>query len=212
MSGDERRTLVASFGFDIDFVVRRMSREKFDKVVLVSLYTSREAYRRVEEAYHTLSRLCIAMNIVCELERVTPGEIFNSTYSILVKETSQTNSVELFLTGGPRLLVVSLLLSLLSLPEKLLKKTKIIVEGEGFEWTIEINPETYVKRLKLDEISKEIINQLDNKPQHLGELARALDRPKSSIHKKLRELASLNLITIEHNSYRSIPPFKILQK
>jgi len=61
----ERRTLVATFGFDIDFVLRRLASGRFNRVVLLALYTSEEAYRRVEKAYHTLSIVCKSMNTVC---------------------------------------------------------------------------------------------------------------------------------------------------
>jgi len=84
----EKRTLVATFGFDMDFVLRRISGRKYDRIILLSLKTP-EGQKRVEKAYTTLKTVCISMGVDCTLEWLTDKGLVRTIYSILSEETGK---------------------------------------------------------------------------------------------------------------------------
>lgn len=198
----ERRTLVATFGFDIDFVLRRLASGRFNRVVLLALYTSEEAYRRVEKAYHTLSIVCKSMNTVCELEKLEPAKIFRSVLSILRKAVEESESIEVYLTGGPRLLVTAVVALTLSLPKHLVDKVDVVVEGEGFECEARINASKLVEALKLGERDLKVLLELQARgPSRISELTEYTEIPRSTLYRKLEDLQVKGLVKKEGDQY-----------
>ena len=189
----EKRTLVATFGFDMDFVLRRISGRKYDRIILLSLKTP-EGQKRVEKAYTTLKTVCISMGVDCTLEWLTDKGLVRTIYSILSEETSKAD-VELYLTGGPRILVISALTAALTLSNKQAGKINIVVEGEAFEKTWEAPLKTLKKLVALDEKSREILMHTAVLGRaSLAELARRLGLPKPTVLRRLRELMNEEVV------------------
>lgn len=191
------KILVASFGFDIDFVVRRLASKGFKKIVLLTLYTNEEAFRRIEKAYHTLSIVCKSMNIECRIEKLEPDKLMRSILSIIQAEVGDPKAerVEVYLTGGPRMLVIATLISALLLPERLVNKVDIVVEGEGFDCEAEIDLAKLLALLKLDSTNRKIVFELQTRgPQGLSELENLTGIPRSTLYRRLKELIEQGLI------------------
>jgi len=189
----EKRTLVATFGFDMDFVLRRISGRKYDRIILLSLKTP-EGQKRVEKAYTTLKTVCISMGVDCTLEWLTDKGLVRTIYSILSEETGKAD-VELYLTGGPRILVISALTAALTLSNKQAGKINIVVEGEAFEKTWEAPLKTLKKLVALDEKSREILMHTAVLGRaSLAELARRLGLPKPTVLRRLRELMNEEVV------------------
>jgi len=197
-SGDEgenyTRTLIASFGFDVDFVLRRIaSVQSYDRVVLLAIQTS--GFERVMKAYSTLSLVCTSLKKECVLEPVKPGEDIMRTISSILKREIEKAYVDVYLTGGPRILVVALLLSLLTLPHELSSKTKVVIEGEGFDCYMELDVALLQEVLRLDTRDKAILQALIiHGPLTLSELAEITNLPRSTTYRRLEELMIKKLI------------------
>jgi CRISPR-associated protein Csa3 len=188
------RYLVASFGFDIDFVFREMTSGKFDKVLLLALRTAR-GFERVQKAFATLSLICTSLRVECALEPVVPDEkMLRSVYSTLLKAASEAQELELYLTGGPRMLVVALLVAALMLPRELAGKVSVVVEGEGFDCEMRVDPSVLAEKLRLDEKSARIVSALEAGRAKLSEIAREAGLPKSTAHRRLTELMESGLV------------------
>jgi len=199
------RTLIASFGFDIDFVLRRLASGKYDRVVLVALKTT-DGFERVKKAYSTLSLVCTSLKVDCVLEPITPSVILRSVQSLLLNEAEKADELEVYLTGGPRILVTTLLLSVTMLARDHALKTQVLVEGEGFECIMRIYVNSLLGRLSLDERDKIIISMLEGEKLTLGEIARRTGIPKSTVHRRLEELIEKGLITkTETDTYIANP-------
>jgi CRISPR-associated protein Csa3 len=200
----ERKTLVATFGFDIDFVLRRISGRKYDKIILLSLKTP-EGEKRVEKAYTTLKTVCISMGVDCALEWLTENGLVRTIYSILSREAGEA-SVELYLTGGPRILVVSALTAALMLSSRHAEKINIVVEGEAFEKTWEAPLKTLKKLVALDEKSREVVmHTAVLRRTSLAELSRKLGLPKPTVLRRLRELVDKGVVCKMGDEYLLCP-------
>jgi CRISPR-associated protein Csa3 len=200
----ERKTLVATFGFDIDFVLRRISGRKYDKIILLSLKTP-EGEKRVEKAYTTLKTVCISMGVDCALEWLTENRFVRTIYSILSREAGEA-SVELYLTGGPRILVVSALTAALMLSSSHAEKINMVVEGEAFEKTWEAPLKTLKKLVALDEKSREVImHTAVLRRASLAELSRMLGLPKPTVLRRLRELMDKGVVCKMGDEYLLCP-------
>lgn len=190
------KTLVASFGFDIDFITYRISAVKPDRVVLLALYTSREAYSRVEKSYHLISVMCNSIKIDCGLENIDPSNAGRAVLSILEREVRNADEVEVFLTGGPRILVVTLLVAALLLPDELASKIKVVAEGEGFNCRLELDVKSLIDRMRIDARSKEILNKIELIGNAtFGEISREVPGiPRSTMYRRLNELLKTGLV------------------
>lgn len=198
----EKKALVATFGFDIDFVLRRLAGKRFNRVVLLSLYTSEEVYRRIEKAYYTLSIVCKSMNIKCEIEKLEPSKLFRGVLSLLRKIVEESESIEIYLTGGPRILVTALTISTLLLPPHLTNKVKVVIEGEGFECEAKINVSKLVEALKLDERDIRILLELQARgPSRISDLSEYTDIPRSTLYRRLEDLQSRGLVKREEDRH-----------
>jgi len=200
----ERKTLVATFGFDIDFVLRRISGREYGKIILLSLKTP-EGEKRVEKAYTTLKTVCISMGVDCALEWLEKNGFVRTIYSILSREAGEA-SVELYLTGGPRVLVVSALTAALMLSDRHAEKINIVVEGEAFEKTWEAPLKTLKKLVALDEKSREVVmHTAVLRRTSLAELSRKLGLPKPTVLRRLRELVDKGVVCKIGDEYLPCP-------
>lgn len=202
--GHEYNVLVASFGFDIDFVIRRLATRSFKQVILLSLYTSEEAFRKIEKAYHTLSAVCKSLNIDCKMEKLEPGKLIRSVLSILqaITHDPEVDRVEIYLTGGPRMLVISTLISALLLPSYLASKIEIVIEGEGFDCEARLDLLKYLKLIGLDERDKKILFELQARgPQKLSELEDSTGIPRSTLYRRLEGLVEKELTIKKEDKY-----------
>jgi CRISPR-associated protein Csa3 len=200
-----RRVLLASFGFDVDYVLRRLSSQKYSRVVLLGLRT-REGFERVKKAYSTLSIVCTSLKIDCVLEPIDPSNLVRSVYSTLLGETRGADEVEVYLTGGPRILVTALILSTLMLPELEATRIKLVVEGEGFECSMSISVKYLISRLRLDDRDKAILVALEEGRLLLSEVVKKTGLPKSTVHRRLEELVDKGLVVkTEAETYMAEP-------
>jgi CRISPR-associated protein Csa3 len=197
------KTLMASFGFDVDFVLRRLaSSQDYNRVILLAIQT--DGFERVKKAYSTLSLVCTSLKRECILEPIKPREdIIRSVFSILSREVEKSY-VDVYLTGGPRILVIALLLSTFMLPQELASKVKVIAEGEGFDCYMEFNVALIQEVLKLDSRDKSILQMLMMYgPLTLSELAERTNLPKSTTYRRLEELMDKKLVEkTESETYR----------
>jgi CRISPR-associated protein Csa3 len=188
-----KRAIIASFGFDVDFVLRRLASSRYDRVVLLSLKTP-DGFERVKKAYSTLSIICNSLKIECILEPISPSLLLKSVYSILLHETRSNDEVELYLTGGPRMLIAALLISATMLPVTEARKTRVIVEGEGFECTLTVELSILLEILRLDERDKSIVKTLESEEQTLAEVSRKTGLPKATLYRRLGELIAKGVV------------------
>jgi len=196
------KALVATFGFDIDFVLRKLASRDYETVLLLSLRTSEDAQRKVEKAYSTLKIVCESLKVACEHRSMEPGEIARSVLSLLKEIAEKSSNVELFLTGGPRILVATTLLSALLLPKYLAEKINVVIEGEGFECETTINLSKYQELARLDERDMRILLELQARgPQRLGELEKYAEIPRSTLFRRLEELTEKRLVKKENDKY-----------
>lgn len=205
-----KKLLIASFGFDIDFVLKKLASEKYDRVVLVALKTQ-SGFERVRKAYSMLSIICNSLKLDCVLETIPPGSLSTTIYSLLEREIETSDEVEVYLTGGPRILVVSLLTSALMLLDTKAVKTRIVVEGEGFECTMKINLSLLLTLLKLDEKDKLIVENLRNTKYTLAEVSKRTGIPKTTLYRRTEELIEKGLVVkTERETYLVEDPVEIV--
>jgi CRISPR-associated protein Csa3 len=200
----ETRVLVATFGFDIDFVLRRISGRRYERVVLLSLRTP-EGEKRVDKAFATLNAYCLSINIECRLEKLGESGLIRSVFSILVEE-ARKGMVELFLTGGPRILVVSALLAAFMLGSEATRRINVVVEGEAFERELEAPLSTLKKLASLDEKSREVVMYTATlRKAGLGELSRVLGLPKPTVFRRIQKLLGEGILCREGDEYVLCP-------
>lgn len=205
------RVLISSFGFDIDFVLKRIATVTgFNRVILLALYTGEDVFRRIEKAYDTLKIVCSSLKIDCILEKINPDKILRHVLTIVKKTVEESESVEVFLTGGPRILVSVIILSLLMLPKHLADRVKIIIEGEGFPCTLEINLSKYQELLKLDNRDLTIVFELQTRgPLQLSSLEENTGIPRSTLYRRLEDLIKKKLVVKEEDKYIAEELFNI---
>lgn len=187
------KALVATFGFDIDFVVRRMGSERYDEIILLALRTG-EGFDRVEKSYHLLAHICGYIRVDCKLDPVGPLNLVRAIYSTLRLATMRNDLVDLFLTGGPRALVVSALIAAMMLPDHLGKKINVIVEGEAFEYKLQVGVEMLKKLISLDNRDRAIVMALSQRSMTLSELVSATEIPRTSVFNRLNDLVSEGIV------------------
>ena len=194
------KCLVASFGFDEKFPLRALIDTKASTIYAVGLYTDPNAWTRLKTAFHRLQTTAANLGVEAELLQIDyRGEqLPELVYKLkkILEETLETcNETIVSLTGGPRILVVALLLATQTLDIE--TKLRIRVEGEGFEAVVEEDIEN-LKPVQLDKTTKNTLRLLveaATKKQPLGpkEISKTLNLPKSTAHKKLQDLTKRNL-------------------
>ncbi|MCE4611615.1 MAG: hypothetical protein F7B17_06575 [Desulfurococcales archaeon] len=207
----EKVVLVASIGFTVDFVAKRVNdigREKLAETYLVGLYTGDEgAWRRVEQAYNLLANYLKAINVDSELVKVGSGPgLMGSLRNLLYNARRKASAygfqgvVEVFVTGGPRLLSLAMSLAALlieaeerAVGEGLRVRSRIVAYGEAFEDSLTVDVGNFVKLFSLDKLSWRILRELRSE-RSAKELISSLQTPKSTLYKRLGDLKNAGII------------------
>ena len=206
-----RVVLVASIGFTVDFVMRRIAdlgRGGVSRVIAIGLRTQDEgSWRRVEEAFNLLSHYLKSLGIESELREARVGHgMVRSLRDALARASSLAGMdgiVEVYLTGGPRILIVALTIASLTSSPSVREKLRIVVYGEGFEGSLEIPVEPLARLLTLDEDSSRILSEI----ARLGSvdaksLMQILDIKRSTLYKKLKDMTEHGLVVNDSGAWR----------
>lgn len=197
------RVLVATLGFSMDFVLKRVYDKDLPRVgeaVILALWTDDGSWSRIMEAYRLLEMTLEKVGIRVELERVEyGGGLVRGVRRILRRVALERpgTEVELFLTGGPRMLVVATLLAAASLEEKLAKRFSVTAYGENFPGTLSIGLYHVLALGRLDEKSESILHAIVSGVVEARKLIVELGLPKSTLYMKLSELERHGLIVRE---------------
>ncbi|MBP1357540.1 MAG: CRISPR locus-related DNA-binding protein [Sulfolobus sp.] len=196
----EKFKIVATIGFTSDFILRRvfdLGKDKVVEVIPVALDTDKDSRTRIEKAFINIENVLKTLDIkIHHLEFIKLEEAIPRGREILLRATDEY-LVDLFLTGGPRILTTIMLLSALTLPESVASKVKITSYGEAFEGKISLSADVIISYIKLEEADKKILLGIKNlgKERVSGsELISALSMSKSTVYKKLRELEGKGLV------------------
>ena len=205
-------SIVAPIGFTMDFILRRvlaLGKDLVAGVVLVSLDVGDESSkRRVESTVKSLEAILSSQGIVVEHRPLRPGHdlIARARDAIArARSISSTGDVELYLTGGPRMLVVALLLASLTG-----EPARVVVEGEAFDAILQVETGIVQRLLCLDETSKKILSALVRGAATPKEVQAATGLPRSTVYKKLRDLEEAGLIRREGENLRPHPDIVII--
>ena len=208
-------TLIATLGFDADFTLRRLMRGAPGRVVLLALKVDEGSWARVDSAFKLIQAFCSYRSIDCILEPVNIDRPVMEVYSILKRELEGVKErLELFLTGGPRIMVVSTLLAALLLPPEYSRKVKAVVEGEAFTASLEVDIGTLQKLLTLDHIERRILLTLLEHQQGLTapRIAMISKTPRTSTYRKLHNLENLGLVEKADGKYKLVEMLRDLMR
>jgi len=197
--------LIATLGFDADFVLRRLMKGAPGRVVLLALKVDEASWARVESAFRLVQAFCSYRRVDCVLEPIGVDRIVAAVYSVLRRELERgCELLELFLTGGPRIMVVSALLAALLLPREHSVKVKAVVEGEAFEASLEVDVDVLQKLFTLGYGERRILITLYNHWQGLtaSRVAALSGTPRTSTYRKLNTLKSLGLVEEANGRYK----------
>lgn len=188
--------VIATLGFDADFVIRRLSSEpKPLKLVCVGLRADEYGWRRVEQTFKLVSFYCQPAGVSCLLESVGAKSCVRELRSIMERELrSGCSAIELYLTGGPRISVVAAVLASMILPRSLEENVRIVVEGEAFDARLEVPVGAYRKISQLNDIERRILLEASRGPVRPTELARALGLYKPVAYRRVRGLLKAGLL------------------
>jgi CRISPR-associated protein Csa3 len=208
-------TLIATLGFDADFTLRRLMRGAPGRVVLLALKVDEGSWARVDLAFKLIQAFCSYRRIDCILETISIDRPVMEVYSILKRELEGVKErLELFLTGGPRIMVVSTLLAALLLPPEYSRKVKAVVEGEAFTASLEVDIGTLQKLLTLDHIERRILLTLLEHQQGLTapRIAMISKTPRTSTYRKLHSLENLGLVEKADGKYKLVEMLRDLMR
>jgi CRISPR locus-related DNA-binding protein len=189
-----------------DVIILAHGRE-YSKAVYVVFVVGKKDYNDVLKDHRAFIDICGKTNISLEVELVRVDELgekpFRSTLSTLWKYYREHEEIHVYITPTEKLVSTTLLaLATLSLP---VDSKKIRLIAEDIDFRVELNVNDYAKFLVLDELEKKILWYLqiwgDAK---LSEVARALNKSRTTIYKKLKKLEKLSLVKqTETYTYRS---------
>lgn len=197
-----RYVIMASMGFSADFVLRRVtdvqSLRRVDYVVAVGLDAGDGLWSRVEQTFSILRHYLTGVGIGSELRRIrlSPRIIREARDEIVygVSLSGDDGSLELFLTGGPRMLIVSLMVAAYMLDERLIDRVRIVSYGEGFPGSVNIGLRQLRALSLLDEKSRRILESIRSGVSDVKRLTEIVGLPRSTLYLKLDELRALGLI------------------
>lgn len=193
---------MASIGFSADFVLRRItdvqSRRRVDHVLAVGLDAGDGLWSRVEQTFSILRHYLTGVGISSELRKIRLSHrmIKDARDEIAygVSLVGDNGILELFLSGGPRMLIVSLMTAAYSLDERLVDRIRIVSYGEGFPGSVEIGLRQLRVLSTLDSKSKRILELIRNGVNEVKDLIKMLDMSRSTLYLKLDELRAMGLI------------------
>ncbi len=194
--------MLATLGFTVDFIIRRIADlehdERLEDIVLVGLDTGDGTWKRVEQTYNLVSHYLTSIGIRGELKRLrlAPGLVSDIKDEIVnaLGKTGSNGILELFLTGGPRMLIVAVMLAAYTLDDDESSRVRIVSYGEGFPGSIQAWL-LHIKALnRLDVESRMILKNIRDGVSTVKKLLEVMDIPRSTLYKKLDDLARLGLI------------------
>ncbi|MDM7275203.1 MAG: hypothetical protein P3X22_003660 [Thermoprotei archaeon] len=195
------RCVVASLGFDVDFILRRLRDGDVGRLTCYGLKVDDQGWSRVEKAFSLVKHYCEAVKLKCSLESVGPTSLVSEVKSIIERELRDCKSLELFLTGGPRISVVGGLVAALLLPEDLAGRVEVRVEGETFTGVLRFNVGALVRYMTLDEASKSIV-KASVEPRKILEIVKMTELPRATVYRKVERLATVKLLeAVGENMY-----------
>jgi len=184
--------------------MRRLSAEKFDKVVCVAVKTDENSWKRVEKAYNLIVYFAKSLNTSVFLEPVKPERVVSQVYRILYRVVDESTHVEVYGTGGPRIVVVALFVASLLLPFNIRHRVKFVVEGETFDALLEFKPSDLIEYITLTPEAQTIISHLlhVDAPIRVIDIVRKTGLPKSTVYKVVKRLIDKGFI--EEDEHRRI--------
>lgn len=170
-------------------------------MILVGLDAGDGMWKRVEQTYSLLSHYLASIGVRGELRRLrlAPGLVsdLKDEISGALARAGQDGVLELFLTGGPRMLIVAVMLAAYTLDDEESMRIRVVSYGEGFPGSIHAWL-GHIKALnRLDRESRLILKNIRDGHNTVRELLRIMDIPRSTLYKKLDDLARLGLIEKE---------------
>lgn len=201
--------LMATLGFDADLVLRRITRRGgYGAIKCLSLRIDETSFRRVENAFSTVKFVAEKINMYAELRAFELGRDLVRSITAEIEKEALRRSVEVYLTGGPRLLVVATFIATLLVYPEFLENITIAVEGESFEGEFKARASWLKKLIGLAAEEIDIIRyaaaKISVKP---SDLVRDLDIPKATSYKKLRKLAKNGFLEEKNGEYSLVPGF-----
>ncbi len=197
------RILVATLGFSMDFILKRIyDREmpNVDEAVILALWTDEGSWGRIKDAYNLLQMTLDKTGVKSSLHKIPYSNRIIGDLREKLREIALRNpeaSIELFLTGGPRILVVALLLAAISLSEDIVERITVTVYGENFPGTLNVRLHQILVLGRLDGKSEQILHAIAEGVTDNARLMKEVGMPKSSFYLKLAELEELGLIRRE---------------
>lgn len=195
------RCVVANLGFDVDFILRRLRDGDVRKLTCYGLKVDEQGWSRVEKTFSLVKHYCEAVKVKCSLESVSLTSLISEIKSIIERELRECESLELFLTGGPRISVVGGLVAALLLLESLAGRVNIRVEGETFAGALHFNVGVLIRYVTLDEASKRIV-MAAVEPRKVLEIVKITGLPRATVYRKVERLTAIKLLeTLEKDMY-----------
>ena len=205
------RLLVVTLGFDERFALRALGEHRPSRLYALALYTDESSWSRVSKAFSQLRLFAGQLGVEAELIRVDyRGErvsvLVGRLKPLLEGLVEDSGGTVLALTGGPRLLVVAVLVAALSLPERLVERIVLRLEGEGFDAVV-VEPLANLRYAELDPTARRVLRLLVDARREgrwVGptEVSERLGIPKSTAYKKLQELVARGLAEYDQRSRR----------
>ena len=159
------------------------------------------SWGRVEEAYRLLSTYLSSIGIPSELIVVKAfgKSLVRDIRDVLAKANSIADVdgfIEVYLTGGPRILGVALIMASLTSSPLIRRRTRIVVYSENFETKLELNVEKLISYISLDSTSMKLLYEIaKGGTLSTKELFQRAGIPRSTLYKKLKELEEKGLIS-----------------
>ncbi|MBP1357997.1 MAG: hypothetical protein JZD40_05880 [Sulfolobus sp.] len=196
----DKYTIIATIGFTSDFLLRRvfdLGKDSVNEIIPIALETDTDSKTRIEKAFTNIENVLKTVGVnIHPLEFIKIENGIARAREILIRASSDS-TVDLFLTGGPRILITITIISALTLPSDLSKRIRITTYGEAFEGKFSINVGTITSFLSLDDLDRKILNTIKNfgseKVSGL-KIVKYLREPKSTVYKKLRDLEEKSLV------------------
>nr|MEB3860022.1 hypothetical protein [Desulfurococcales archaeon] len=152
-------------------------------------------------AFGLMKHYLESLRIGCELRRIELGpntiREARDALSRAMSLAGRDSIVEVYTTGGPRLLTMVLTVVSILDAQKHEGDLRIVAYGEGFEGGLEIDPKVAMKLLRLDEVSEKIVERLSASPLRINELQAFLRLPRSTLYKKLGDLRRAGIVVRE---------------
>jgi CRISPR-associated protein Csa3 len=193
--------ILASIGFSADFVLRRVSDirgvEGPSLVVAVGLDVGDGQWERVERTFLVLKHYLASIGVNSRLVRVgLSSNIIRECKDAILEALTDAGQgiVELFLSGGPRILLVSLLSAAFILEEKYIDRIRIVSYGEGFPGSVAFRLSVLRLLSRLDDDEIKILKAIRNGHKRVRDLLEILDMPRSTLYLKINKLIRNGLV------------------